>query len=44
MPNVYVEPRPTGRPEGTPIEDYVLEFAGGQTLGRPFSTQARAAE
>lgn len=43
MPNVYVEPRPKGRPEGTPITDYVLEFAGGQTLGGTFSTQAEAA-
>ncbi|MGH9644762.1 MAG: hypothetical protein ACRD3Q_20350 [Terriglobales bacterium] len=44
MPNVYVEPRPKGRPEGTPIVDYVLEFAGGQTLGGVFQTQAEAAE
>jgi hypothetical protein len=43
MPNVYVEPRPKGRPEGTAIADYVLEFAGGQQLGGPFSTQAQAA-
>lgn len=27
MANVYVEPRPKGRPEGSPIEDYVLEYA-----------------
>lgn len=26
MPNVYVEPRPKGRPEGAPITDYVLEL------------------
>ena len=25
MPNVYVEPRPKGRPEGSPVEDYVVE-------------------
>lgn len=25
MANVYVEARPKGRPEGTPIEDYVVE-------------------
>lgn len=43
MPNVYVEPRPKGRPEGTAITDYVLEFTGGQTLGGPFKTQAEAA-
>ena len=28
MANVYVEPRPKGRPEGTKIDDYVLEQAG----------------
>lgn len=43
MPNVYVEPRPKGRPEGTAITDYVLEFADGKTLGRAFATQAAAA-
>jgi len=43
LPNVYVEPRPKGRPEGTPIADYVLEFAGGQQLGGSFRTQAEAA-
>jgi len=25
MPNVYVEPRPKGRPEGSDIEDFVVE-------------------
>ena len=25
MPNVFVEARPKGRPEGTAIEDYVVE-------------------
>ncbi len=25
MPNVFVEPRPKGRPEGSPIDDYVVE-------------------
>jgi hypothetical protein len=25
MANVYVEPRPKGRPTGTPIEDYAVE-------------------
>ena len=25
MPNVYTEARPKGRPEGSPIEDYVVE-------------------
>jgi hypothetical protein len=23
--NVYIEPRPKGRPEGSPIDDYVVE-------------------
>jgi hypothetical protein len=43
MPNVYVEPRPKGRPDGTPIFDYVLEFSSGQTLRQPFKTQMEAA-
>jgi hypothetical protein len=43
MPNVYVEPRPKGRLEGSPIADYVLEFADGQTLGELFKTQTEAA-
>ena len=25
MPNVYVEARPKGRPEGSVVEDYVVE-------------------
>ena len=25
MENIYVEPRPKGRPEGSAIEDYVVE-------------------
>ena len=25
MPNTYVEARPKGRPEGSPIDDYVVE-------------------
>jgi hypothetical protein len=25
MANVYVEARPKGRPEGSPIQDYVVE-------------------
>ena len=25
MPNVYVEPHPKGRPEGSAIDDYVVE-------------------
>ena len=29
MANVYVEPEPKGRPEGTAIAYYVLEYAHG---------------
>ena len=25
MPNAYIEPRPKGRPDGSPITDYVVE-------------------
>jgi hypothetical protein len=25
MANVYIEARPKGRPEGSPIDDYVVE-------------------
>ena len=43
MSNVYVEPRPKGRPEGTAITDYVLEHAGGQSVdNRVHATQASA--
>jgi hypothetical protein len=38
MANVYVEPRPKGRPEGSPIEDYVVE---DHALGT-FKTQHEA--
>ena len=34
MPNVYVEPRPKGRPEGDPIEDYVVEDHTNKSLPR----------
>lgn len=30
MPNVYVEPEPKGRPEGSEITHYVLEFEHGK--------------
>jgi hypothetical protein len=33
MANVYVEPRPKGRPEGSPIEDYVVEDHADHVLG-----------
>jgi hypothetical protein len=32
MPNVFIEPRPKGRPEGRPIEDYVVEDHTDHTL------------
>jgi len=38
MPNVYVEARPKGRPEGTHIEDYVVETDKDHVLGT-FKTQ-----
>lgn len=44
MTNVYVEPRPKGRPEGTPIEDYVLEFGDNTHVAGPFKTQKDAAD
>ena len=43
MPNVYVEPEPKGRPEGTAITHYVLELANGARLNRDeYKTQAEA--
>jgi hypothetical protein len=41
MANVYIEARPKGRPEGSPIDDYVVETQGDQVLGT-FSTQRAA--
>ena len=41
MANVYVEARPKGRPEGSPIEDYVVEDDGNHVLGS-FKTQREA--
>ena len=41
MPNVYIEPRPKGRPEGSPIEDYVVEDHANHTL-HTSNTQAEA--
>lgn len=32
MPNVYVEPQPPGRPEGSPIAHYKLEYAHGTNV------------
>ncbi|HBU5820764.1 TPA: hypothetical protein MIH26_27165 [Klebsiella pneumoniae] len=43
MPNVYVEPQPTGRPEGSTITHYTVEYAGGQSIdGKIHSTQESA--
>jgi hypothetical protein len=39
MPNVYVEARPKGRPEGTHIDDYVVEDHADHVLGT-FATQS----
>jgi hypothetical protein len=41
MPNVYVEPRPKGRPEGDPIDDYVVEDHTDKVFGA-FGTQHEA--
>jgi hypothetical protein len=41
MPNVYVEPRPKGRPEGEPIDDYVVEDHMDKVFGA-FGTQHEA--
>ena len=41
MPNVYIEARPKGRPEGSPITDYVVEDGADRVLNT-HSTQAAA--
>jgi hypothetical protein len=41
MATVYVEARPKGRPEGSRIDDYVVETQADQVLG-VFSTQKAA--
>jgi hypothetical protein len=41
MTTVYIEARPKGRPEGTRIDDYVVEEQGGRVLDT-FRTQAEA--
>lgn len=41
MANVYVEARPRGRPDGTPISDYVVESHVDEVLGT-FNTQHEA--
>ena len=43
MANVYVEPEPKGRPEGTPITHYVLEHAHGvRVTNTNYGTQGEA--
>jgi hypothetical protein len=41
MAKVYIEARPKGRPEGSPIEDFVVEEQGDRVL-KTFKTQAAA--
>ena len=41
MVSVYVEPRPKGKPEGTPISDYVVEDRANHVLAS-FLTQEAA--
>ena len=41
MPNVYVEPHPKGRPEGSAINDYVVEDHADHVL-KTFKTQHEA--
>ena len=43
MANVFVEPRPKGRQEGTAIEDYVVEDHADHALAT-FKTQHEAIE
>lgn len=43
MANVYVEARPKGRVEGSPIADYVVEDHADHALGA-FNTQGEAIE
>lgn len=43
MANVFVEPEPRGRPEGTPITHYLLEYAhGARVTPENYRTQAEA--
>lgn len=43
MAKVYVEPRPKGRLEGSPVDDYVVEDHAYHALGT-FKTQREAIE
>lgn len=43
MANVYVEPKPKGRPEGSAITHYVLEWKhGARVTDVDYQTQAAA--
>jgi hypothetical protein len=41
MTSVFIEARPKGRPEGSPIDDYVVEEKGGRVL-KTLKTQEEA--
>jgi hypothetical protein len=41
MMKVFIEPRPKGRQEGSPIDDYVVEEEGDRVL-KTFKTQEEA--
>jgi hypothetical protein len=41
MTKVFIEPRPKGRQEGSPIDDYVVEEEGDRVL-KTFKTQEEA--
>lgn len=41
MPQVFVEARPKGKPEGSPITEYVVEDHADHVLAR-FATQEEA--
>jgi hypothetical protein len=43
MPNVYIEARPNGRPEGSAVEDFVVEDHADHLLAA-FKTQGEAIE
>ena len=43
MANVFVEPRPKGRPDGSPIDDYVVEDHADHVL-ETFKNQREAIE
>jgi len=45
MANVFVEPEPRGRADGTPVSHYVLEYAHGERLtSTNYRTQQEAIE